>query len=78
MLTQADIPVAPVNSLEDLLEDPHLRETGFFVEYDHPGEGRMRTTAPPTRFSRSPAGLPPFIPPRLGEHVARGAGPGGL
>lgn len=67
LLTQADIPVAPVNSLEDLLEDPHLRETGFFVEYDHPGEGRMRTTAPPTRFSQSPAGLHRH-PPRLGEH----------
>ncbi|MES2562149.1 MAG: CoA transferase, partial [Pseudomonadota bacterium] len=35
-LTQADIPVMPLNSLKGLLTDPHLTQTGFFSTIDHP------------------------------------------
>lgn len=65
LLEQADIPAMPVNRLDDLADDPHLRATDFFVDYDHPSEGRLRTTAPPVR------GLGAAIrrgAPRLGEH----------
>lgn len=65
-LEQADIPAMPVNSLEDVLADRHLAETGFFREYDHPSEGRIRTPAPPLRFSDSPATIRKGAP-RLGE-----------
>lgn len=65
-LEQADIPAMPVNSLEDVLADRHLAETGFFREYDHPSEGRLRTPAPPLRFSDSPATIRKGAP-RLGE-----------
>lgn len=65
-LEQADIPAMPVNSLEDVLADPHLAETGFFREYDHPSEGRIRTPASPLRFSDSPASIRTGAP-RLGE-----------
>ncbi|MCH2395213.1 CaiB/BaiF CoA transferase family protein [Oceanibaculum sp.] len=65
-LEQADIPAMPVNSLEDVLADRHLAETGFFREYDHPSEGRIRTPAPPMRFSDSPATIRKGAP-RLGE-----------
>ena len=65
-LEKADIPAMPVNSLEDVLADRHLAETGFFREYDHPSEGRIRTPAPPLRFSDSPATIRKGAP-RLGE-----------
>lgn len=65
-LETADIPAMPVNSLEDVLADRHLAETGFFREYDHPSEGRIRTPAPPLRFSDSPATIRKGAP-RLGE-----------
>lgn len=68
LLDEADIPAMPVNTLEDLLTDPHLTATGFFVESDHPSEGRIRTTAPPVRFATSPASLRRPAP-RLGEHT---------
>jgi crotonobetainyl-CoA:carnitine CoA-transferase CaiB-like acyl-CoA transferase len=69
MLTRADIPVMPMNSLDDLLEDVHLKETGFLSEIDHPTEGRIRTMGVPSRWSESP---PPAArpAPRLGEHSA--------
>ncbi|MDO9503217.1 CaiB/BaiF CoA-transferase family protein [Falsiroseomonas sp.] len=66
ILGAADVPAAAYNSLEDLLEDPHLAATGFFAPEDHPSEGRIRRTATPNRFSggmREDA-LPA---PRLGE-----------
>ena len=49
-LRAADIPCARVNSIGDLLHDPHLAATGFFVEYDHPTEGRLRAPRAPFRW----------------------------
>ena len=66
-LTVADIPAMPLNSLEDLLHDPHLNETGFFSVVEHPTEGAMRSMAVPSAWSESPPGTPGPAP-RLGEH----------
>ena len=72
----ADIPVTRMNTLESLLEDPHLAATGFFEEVEHPTEGRLRMMRVPAEFSRTPA-QPERLAPRLGEHsvqVLREAG----
>jgi crotonobetainyl-CoA:carnitine CoA-transferase CaiB-like acyl-CoA transferase len=49
-----DIPAMPVNDLDDLLDDPHLKETGFFATRDHPTEGPVRVMASPLSFSETP------------------------
>lgn len=64
----ADIPVGPVNRLEDLLEDPHLRDVGFFQEQEHPTEGTVRVAALPMEFSNG-KGAASRPAPRLGEHT---------
>jgi crotonobetainyl-CoA:carnitine CoA-transferase CaiB-like acyl-CoA transferase len=69
VLTAADIPVMPLNSLEALLEDEHLRATGFFSTVEHPSEGATRSMAVPSRWSASPPDAPRPAP-RLGEHTA--------
>jgi len=69
LLEQADIPVAPMNSVEDLVDDPHLAATGFFAIEEHPSEGRVRTMRTPTDWSASPTAAPRPTP-RLGEHSA--------
>ena len=51
VLRERDIPCARVNSVGELLQDPHLRATGFFYEYDHPTEGRLRDARSPFRLS---------------------------
>lgn len=62
-LQASDIPVGPVNSVADLLQDPHLEKVGHFAWIDHPTEGRVRTCTSPMRFSRSPLSLPNSAPP---------------
>jgi crotonobetainyl-CoA:carnitine CoA-transferase CaiB-like acyl-CoA transferase len=67
LLSDGDIPWMQMNSLDDLIDDPHLAATGFFRETTHPSEGAMRTTRVPTRWSRS---IPDHYraAPRFGEH----------
>ena len=69
LLEKADIPVAPVNDVADLIDDPHLTATGFFSMEEHPSEGTLRTMRTPTNWSDSPPG-PQRHAPRLGEHSA--------
>lgn len=54
ILAAADIPCSPVNQIDDLVEDPHLRAVGFFEPVDHPSEGPMLAMRSPLRFSKSP------------------------
>ena len=67
LLTKADIPVGRVNSLEDLRNDPHLTETGFFRPYEHPTEGAIEIPDTPYRFDRESLPIRRH-PPQLGEH----------
>lgn len=51
IFARLDIPAARYNTIDDLFDDPHLADIGFFGEQDHPSEGRIRTTKVPNRFS---------------------------
>lgn len=69
VLAAADIPVVPLHDVADLLDDEHLRATGFFSEEVHSSEGALRSVRRPGRISGAPA--PDLRPaPRLGEHGA--------
>ena len=68
-LRQIDIPACPVNSIEELFEDPHLKAVGLFEEIDHPTEGKVMVSRHPVRYSRSPASIR-RLAPNLGEHTA--------
>ncbi|MGW6246790.1 CaiB/BaiF CoA transferase family protein [Streptomyces roseolus] len=70
LLVEADIPIIEVNTPETLLDDPHMREVGFFVDEEHPTEGLLRTLGIPQRWSESTPELR-HPAPRLGEHSAR-------
>ena len=39
---ELEIPAGPVNSLDDVLDDPHLDAIGFFRHMPHPSEGSRR------------------------------------
>ncbi len=68
LLTQADIPAAPVNTIDNLLADPHLDDVDFFQIEDHPTEGPLRAMRLPMRFSASPL-MNRRPTPRVGEHT---------
>jgi crotonobetainyl-CoA:carnitine CoA-transferase CaiB-like acyl-CoA transferase len=67
LLKDADIPLSPVLSPEEVLQDPHLRAQDFFRDDLHPSEGEIRTIGIPVKFSRTP-GKVRFLAPRLDEH----------
>lgn len=67
LLGETNVPTMVVNGLDDLVDDPHLTATGFWQEFDHPHEGRIRTSSPPMKFSATPASIRRMAP-RLGEH----------
>ncbi len=62
LLKEADIPMAPVLSPEDLLCDEHLQEVNFFRRDVHASEGEVRTIAIPVRFSRTPGSIDRLAP----------------
>ena len=67
-LLEIDVPASPVNSIEDLFDDPHLKAVGFFQEIDHPTEGKTVVCDHPVRYAKSPASVRQLAP-QLGEHT---------
>src|SRR5688572_1925020 len=76
-LERADIPVQRMNSLADIVADPHLAATGYFSTVEHPTEGRLRSMAVPSEWSASPPQYRRHAP-RLGEHTREVLGEAGL
>jgi crotonobetainyl-CoA:carnitine CoA-transferase CaiB-like acyl-CoA transferase len=66
---RTSVPINRVSSLEDLADDPHLRETGFWKFTEHPTEGCLRGTAFPVNFFGTPVDETRRHAPRLGEHT---------
>ena len=66
LLKKAEIPFGVVNNLENLRDDPHLKELGFFRKYSHPSEGKLEVPDSAFRFNRE--SLPVRLhQPKLGE-----------
>lgn len=73
---KAEIPAAPINSVEEALNESQTRARGMIVQIEHPALGLARSIGNPIKFSETPVSyrLPP---PLLGEHtsaVLRGLG----
>ncbi|GGV18183.1 CoA transferase [Actinomadura cremea] len=67
LLRSLDIPAAPVRTLDELFDNPHLNEAGFFETVETPN-GPVRFPGAPTWFSRTP-GRVAGPAPRLGAHT---------
>lgn len=67
-MERAGVPVAPVNTRESVIADPHVRHRELVVESVHPTAGRIRQVRPPALFSKTPSGLRRPAP-RFGEHT---------
>ena len=70
MLLAAGVPAAPINNIEQVVNDPHIagaRE--MFVEIDHPKAGKLKITGSHIKMSATPPSI--RVPsPALGEHNA--------
>ena len=68
-LEAAGVPCAPVNTIDQVFADPHVRERGMQIEMPHPLAGEdIRLVGSPIRLSRTPVGYR-RAPPTLGEHT---------
>lgn len=59
---------APVNSYQDVVDDPQVRHNESFLSFDQPGAGRVQVLGHPVRYGGQRPGLR-SEPPRLGAHT---------
>lgn len=68
LFRRVEIPAMPLLSTADLLDDDHLRSTGFWREQYH-GQTKFRFPGIPSRFSKTPGAISGPAP-RFGEDTA--------
>ena len=66
-LREKDVPCAPLNTLDEVFQDPQVREYGFPVEVEHPRMGKVQLIGSAIDLSRTPPKIK-TAPPMLGEH----------
>lgn len=70
ILTAAEVPVATVRHVEELLFDEHALAEGLVADYDHPNVGRYRALGVPIRMSGTPM-QPAIASPTFAADTAR-------
>lgn len=67
-LQAAGIPCGPINTIKDLLHDPHYLSRKNIITQEHPIAGTIRSLASPIKLQSTP---PEYLrpPPCLGEHT---------
>ncbi len=58
---------SPVNNIEQVVKDPHVRAREMIIEVEHPRLGRLDLVGTPMKFSRTPCQIKKTAPD-LGEH----------
>lgn len=67
-LNQAEVPCAPVQTIDQVFNAPQVRHREMLVEVAHPTAGAVRMAGIPVKFSVTPASVR-LPPPLLGEHT---------
>lgn len=67
-LIEANIPVAPIYQINDVVEDPQVKARGMIIEMEHPRAGKIRQPNFPVKLSKTPVITEPA--PVLGQHNA--------
>jgi crotonobetainyl-CoA:carnitine CoA-transferase CaiB-like acyl-CoA transferase len=61
------LPVGPTMTIDEVVNDPHLNDRGFFVEVKHPYTGSLKFPGAPYKFSETPWMIS-HAAPLIGEH----------
>ncbi|WP_456598599.1 CaiB/BaiF CoA transferase family protein [Blastococcus sp. SYSU DS0616] len=67
-LEACGVPCAPVQTVREVVDDPHLKERGMIRHVDHPGLGRVPVVGNPLQLSDSPL-TEVRLAPTLGQHT---------
>lgn len=66
IFNRTDVPAMPYQTLEDLIDDPHLKDVGMFKLIDHPTEGKIWNIDAPNKLSGG--ARTDFMPaPKIGQ-----------
>jgi crotonobetainyl-CoA:carnitine CoA-transferase CaiB-like acyl-CoA transferase len=67
VLTEANVPCAPVQTIDQVFAAPQVLHRNMLVAVDHPTAGRVKMAGIPVKFSATPASVR-LPPPLLGQH----------
>lgn len=68
LLEEAGIPCAPINTVDKIVNDPHVLAREMIVELDHPIAGHMKVPGVPIKLSSTPGSVETPAP-LLGQHT---------
>ena len=66
-LSEAGVPAAAVNNIDETVADPQVRSRNMFVQWDHPTYGPLTLTGTPLKLSETPGRID-RLAPLPGEH----------
>ncbi len=68
LLETIGVPCGPINTIDQVLNDPQVRAREMVVDVPHPGAGSVKLVASPLKIPTAPA-IVRLRPPMLGEHT---------
>jgi CoA:oxalate CoA-transferase len=69
LLEDAGLPCAPINTIDKIVNDPHIKAREMMVELEHPVAGNLKMAGVPVKMSLTP-GKVEYHAPLLGQHNA--------
>jgi len=67
VMSEVGIPAGPINTVGEILEDPHIQAREMVQELMHPDYGPLKVLGIPIKLSDTP-GVVENAPPQFGEH----------
>ena len=68
LLNEAEVPCAPVQTIDQVFKDPQVLHREMLVKVEHPTAGTVPMAGIPVKFSATPASIR-LPPPTLGQHT---------
>jgi CoA:oxalate CoA-transferase len=68
VLEEAGLPCAPINTVDRIVNDPHIAARNMIVEVEHPVAGKLKMPGVPVKLSATPGSVD-FPAPMLGQHT---------
>jgi CoA:oxalate CoA-transferase len=67
MMDRERVANSPILNIKEVVEDPHLKERGYFVDIEHPVIGKAKIPGIPFKMSETPGGVE-RPSPLVGQH----------
>ena len=69
LLESAELPCAPINTVDKIVNDPQIKAREMIVEVEHPVAGHLKMPGVPVKMSLTPGSVDKPAP-MLGQHTA--------